>query len=279
VVDTSSSGITSVFDVILGHIEAWGGDVVKFVGDALIVMWPAADDEDVTAALERAIECARELELQHGRFEIMVPTAARLSLADQIRRHLAGLYALADGAGAPPPPLQADADVQDRLRQALPVLSEEEVVLLAGGCTLTTCNEGEVIAEAGRPGDALLFVHGGEVRVAPGGGNGQCVFVREGGRIGEISALTGRANAATAIAARTCSLVRVTEAALRPLLERRPDLVETVVGGQLPCSGGGGGGEGCGGVAEPHSPVVTLRIHQASGLRGTVSRVGWAARA
>ena len=38
-IDELTNHINSIFGVILAHIDAWGGDVVKFVGDALIVIW------------------------------------------------------------------------------------------------------------------------------------------------------------------------------------------------------------------------------------------------
>ena len=81
-VDALTASINRVFGVLLAHIAAHGGDVVRFVGDALIVMWeadagaapPSTVGQDVVGAqkggkalaraVARAVECARALERQ-----------------------------------------------------------------------------------------------------------------------------------------------------------------------------------------------------------------------
>jgi class 3 adenylate cyclase/tetratricopeptide (TPR) repeat protein len=47
------------FDALIERVTAHGGDVVKFAGDALLAVWPAADDGgDLDAAILRAAACA-----------------------------------------------------------------------------------------------------------------------------------------------------------------------------------------------------------------------------
>ena len=41
-IDLLTASLNRIFGVILAHIDAWGGDVVKFDGDALIVVWEPA---------------------------------------------------------------------------------------------------------------------------------------------------------------------------------------------------------------------------------------------
>src|ERR1700712_3488235 len=57
--------LNTSFSQILDLIEAHGGDVVKFAGDALLALWPAAEldasgagAEDLATATLRAAQCA-----------------------------------------------------------------------------------------------------------------------------------------------------------------------------------------------------------------------------
>lgn len=60
--------LNTLFDHIIQLVTAQGGQIVQFVGDALIVVWPAADAPTVQMALatatQRALQCALLLEKQ-----------------------------------------------------------------------------------------------------------------------------------------------------------------------------------------------------------------------
>jgi class 3 adenylate cyclase len=45
-----------------------GGDVLKFAGDALIVMFAAEDGDSITKATRRATQCALEIQQNHGKY-------------------------------------------------------------------------------------------------------------------------------------------------------------------------------------------------------------------
>ena len=38
-IDSLTSTINRMFSTIIKHVEAWAGDIVKFAGDAVIVIW------------------------------------------------------------------------------------------------------------------------------------------------------------------------------------------------------------------------------------------------
>ena len=54
--DQLSSLLNSVFGELIELINAHGGDIVKFSGDALLVLWPA-DEGTRSTAMRRAIQC------------------------------------------------------------------------------------------------------------------------------------------------------------------------------------------------------------------------------
>ena len=85
-IDLLTASLNRIFGVILAHIDAWGGDVVKFDGDALVVIWEPAPPNSLAETAVLAVECALALEAAHGRFDVAVPCAARLPVADQLGR-------------------------------------------------------------------------------------------------------------------------------------------------------------------------------------------------
>ncbi len=88
-IDALTTTINNMFSIILDHVESWGGDVVKFAGDAVIVIWESPSAEDMGKTLIQAIECARSLEKDHGAFQVNVPDVMKLAMADQLNRHFA----------------------------------------------------------------------------------------------------------------------------------------------------------------------------------------------
>jgi tetratricopeptide (TPR) repeat protein len=88
-IDALTTTINNMFSIILDHVESWGGDVVKFAGDAVIVIWESPSAEEMGKTLIQAIECARSLEKDHGAFQVNVPDVMKLAMADQLNRHFA----------------------------------------------------------------------------------------------------------------------------------------------------------------------------------------------
>jgi hypothetical protein len=222
-IDALTEGIGRIFDVLLGHIGAWGGDVVRFAGDAIIVMWEAAPpppaagggggedgtaaeaeeeaaEEAAAAALSRAIDCALELEAAHGLFECAIPDpggggigtgggGSGPPLADQIGRHLAAAAAALGAAASGDRPVgPADEDVRARLRgvPGLRCAGDGDAARLAARCTLRCVRAGEAVRAD--PAAAAYVVHAGEFRVPAGGGGGGGDFdlAREGDVIGDV---------------------------------------------------------------------------------------------
>ena len=86
-IDALTTTINNMFSIILDHVESWGGDVVKFAGDAVIVIWECPSADAMGQTLVQAIECARSLEKDHGAFQVNVPDVMKLAMADQLNRH------------------------------------------------------------------------------------------------------------------------------------------------------------------------------------------------
>ena len=94
--------LTQVLNLYFGRIidivEHWGGDVVKFAGDALIVLWPAPEMavETLALAVRSATACA--LQLQHELNNYDVGGDLRLSMkisvgaGEVVCSHLGGVY-------------------------------------------------------------------------------------------------------------------------------------------------------------------------------------------
>ena len=89
------------FGRIIDIVEYWGGDVVKFAGDALIALWPAepaqaGGSNAVAVVTKRATSCA--LELQRELHNYAVGEDLRLSMKISIGSgpvscmHLGGVY-------------------------------------------------------------------------------------------------------------------------------------------------------------------------------------------
>ena len=89
------------FGRIIDIVEYWGGDVVKFAGDALIALWPVTPTQDgscdaIAVVTKRATTCALELQRELHNYE--VGDDLRLSMkisigsGDVSCSHLGGVY-------------------------------------------------------------------------------------------------------------------------------------------------------------------------------------------
>ena len=47
---------------IVKSLGKYGGDIIKFVGDAMIVVWPRDDIDDLTLISRKAIQCAIDIQ-------------------------------------------------------------------------------------------------------------------------------------------------------------------------------------------------------------------------
>eukprot|EP01083_Nonionella_stella_P116469 346080_1 len=64
--ETLAKYLKSYFEQLVRIIASQGGDVFKFAGDALLVLWPKSD-EDLVMKSRRAVQCAQEIqERLHG---------------------------------------------------------------------------------------------------------------------------------------------------------------------------------------------------------------------
>jgi class 3 adenylate cyclase len=59
-------------------MSSQGGDVFKFAGDAVLVLWPPGTDEDLTTLTRRAAQCG--LEIQRGLHEATLAPGITLSI-------------------------------------------------------------------------------------------------------------------------------------------------------------------------------------------------------
>jgi len=52
-------------------IEKYGGDIIKFVGDAMIVLWPKVDKEPLMITVKKAVQSALEIQQELNNKQIM----------------------------------------------------------------------------------------------------------------------------------------------------------------------------------------------------------------
>ena len=69
--------INRYMDGMVRHLNANGGDIIKFVGDAMIVMWPHVDKKspsyhkDKEDTIRRAIQCCQDIQKEMDHFQIL----------------------------------------------------------------------------------------------------------------------------------------------------------------------------------------------------------------
>ena len=90
----------------------------------------------------------------------------------------------------------------------------------------------EVILKQGDSGDSILIVESGNLEIyVAHGDKGEQVKVAElpaGAVIGEMALLTGDARTATVKAACDVTVFEVPSAALRPVLQKRPEIIDSM---------------------------------------------------
>ena len=143
--------LTQILNVYFGRIidivEFWGGDVVKFAGDALIALWPTLQGADGAAALATRSATACALELQRELNNYSVGRDLRLAMKVCVGAgtvscsHLGGIYERWEFLLAGPP--LAQVGIANGL--ASPgdvVVSAEAMVFIRGDITAEALAEG-----------------------------------------------------------------------------------------------------------------------------------------
>lgn len=104
-------------------------------------------------------------------------------------------------------------------------LADPDLVALMQGLRLLTFEPGEIIVTEGEPGDSMLVLSSGRVRVYArdrAGRNHQVRLLDDGEFFGEISLVTGQPRTATVVAATPCELLELHQDALRAIGEKHP---------------------------------------------------------
>lgn len=125
------------FGRIIDIVERWGGDVVKFAGDALIALWPAHEGLDgaVTMATRSATACA--LQMQHELNDYSVGEDLSLSMKVSIGAgtvscsHLGGVHERWEFLLAGPP--LAQVGIANGLASPGDVVASSEAMRFIGG--------------------------------------------------------------------------------------------------------------------------------------------------
>jgi CRP-like cAMP-binding protein len=109
-------------------------------------------------------------------------------------------------------------------------LPKEAIQLLVESSRVRRYGAGEVIIEQGASGEELFIIDRGEVAVTRGANGGSVEVARLGAGefFGEMSLTTGARRTATVRALRECELLVVDKAALQEVLERSPELANTI---------------------------------------------------
>ena len=170
-IDALTTNINLVFSVITNHVELWGGDVVKFAGDAVIVIWDC-EESDISNTMSQVISCALELEKDHGFFKIHLPSIQSLAFSDQLNRHFAAAMIESDvlsdfsTSGTEGNEILAE-QIKNRLENVplLKGLDRVYLSVLAKSCRLTSHQKGDLILSEGVAADKLCIVHCGMVTI------------------------------------------------------------------------------------------------------------------
>eukprot|EP00960_Hanusia_phi_P059466 764171-Hanusia_phi.AAC.14 len=277
-IDSLTSTINRMFSTIIKHVEAWAGDIVKFAGDAVIVIWEC-DQDTLAKTIQQAVTCAMELERLHGTFKVHVPDANTLEFADQLARHFATAALVdadkhdgGDENGWLASAVQLEGlEIRRRLRAIawLKVLTSTELAMLAEQCKLQRFSAGDVIIKQGAPADSMLIVHSGMVNIfvkkesesadqsmtnsiEESIDHGEEIATLEEGEIvGEMALLTHQKRTATVVAGSNCVMIHLSYAALVPLLSQKPEIAQELADMKKAYSGG-----------KRYTAGVTLRLHQ-----------------
>ena len=57
---------TRYFELLVRVINKYGGDVFKFAGDAMLILWPMEDGDDLSSTARRAAQCSLAIQARAG---------------------------------------------------------------------------------------------------------------------------------------------------------------------------------------------------------------------
>jgi CRP-like cAMP-binding protein len=108
------------------------------------------------------------------------------------------------------------------------VLDGEQIDILGGKVMPRSLGAGDVLIREDDGGDSMFVVAAGEVDVTIGDGELTRRLARlgEGDVVGEMSLMTGARRSATVTAVGPVTVLEVTKAAIEPILNEEPELVE-----------------------------------------------------
>ena len=127
--------------------------------------------------------------------------------------------------------MKSDSEHHDRIvahlgdTHVLHCLSDGARLRVAQSATPIELMAGEILCQAGDPGDAVYVVHEGEVEIlarTPEGFEVRLAALGHGAIIGEMAALEGGPRSVDMVAARRCKLYRIPRAALLEVLHSDP---------------------------------------------------------
>jgi small-conductance mechanosensitive channel len=126
----------------------------------------------------------------------------------------------------------ADNGFYDRLANVkiFEPLSEDETRRLAGEAVKRVFAPKEAIVRMGDEGHSMFVVHQGSVNIQLGeqGEMRNVTTLHEGDIFGEMCLFTGQPRSATVTAAEETEVLEIGHAAIKPLFERNPDLMESM---------------------------------------------------
>jgi CRP-like cAMP-binding protein len=108
------------------------------------------------------------------------------------------------------------------------VLDGEEIDILGGQVTPRSFAPGEILIREDDSGDSMFVIASGEVDVSVIGEGvaRRLAMLGAGDIVGEMSLMTGARRSATVIAISPVTALEVTKAAIEPILNAAPELVE-----------------------------------------------------
>jgi CRP-like cAMP-binding protein len=115
-----------------------------------------------------------------------------------------------------------------RLFQPLP---DEDIEVLATGCTRRLFSSGEYVVKAGEAGDSLFVITEGVARVEvtlADSSHFEAAKLGSGDIFGEMSLLTGEKRTADIVTTRPLVAFEISKEILRPILQNNPDLYDSL---------------------------------------------------
>jgi class 3 adenylate cyclase len=72
--------LNTVFDLLIDLVDQWGGEVLKFAGDALLAVWPSSDLAEATCRAAQASLVMHERLISLQRLVVQAPLTLRIAI-------------------------------------------------------------------------------------------------------------------------------------------------------------------------------------------------------